>query len=191
MNPSANDLIEVGLRIRDERKNRQLTLETLAKRTDLSKGLLSKIENFRTIPSLPVLASIAQALNVDMGKLVSGIGGSTPAPYTLIKAAERKTIERDQAVGFLYQALGAKQINASVFEAFVLTLSPQSRRKRVSTEGDQFIFIIQGEVDFHLGQECLRLTAGDALFFDGRVPHVPKNPGNTDAILLAVYLLQN
>ena len=60
------NLITVGLQIRQIRKDKNLSLQEIANRTGLSKSLLSKVENFRTIPSLPVLLRISNALNVDM-----------------------------------------------------------------------------------------------------------------------------
>jgi transcriptional regulator with XRE-family HTH domain len=91
-----NDLICIGRRIREARRVRELTLDQIARRTGLSKGLLSKIENFRTIPSLPVLAQIAGSLNLDMGELVKGIGVDVAPPYEVIKSADRKVVERDK-----------------------------------------------------------------------------------------------
>ena len=55
-------LTALGCRIRDLRKQRNMTLQELGEKTHLTAGLLSKIENFRTVPSLPVLAEIARAL---------------------------------------------------------------------------------------------------------------------------------
>jgi transcriptional regulator with XRE-family HTH domain len=185
------DLIQLGLRVREARKARNLTLETLARRIGLTKGLLSKIENFRAIPSLPVLAKIAEGLNVDMSELVKGISGDRAEPYVLVRAGERAAVERDEAVGFLYQALVSRPAGDSVFESFVLTLQPDARRAMISTEGEQFLYILKGRIQFHLGKEALSLDEGDALFFDGRIPHVPKNPTRQPAVLLTVYLVKN
>ena len=59
-----NSLFKIGLNIRQARKKRELTLSDIARHTGLSKGLLSKIENFRTLPSQPVLSAIARSLNL-------------------------------------------------------------------------------------------------------------------------------
>ena len=67
------NLITIGLQIRRIRKDKNLSLQEIANRTGLSKSLMSKVENFRTIPSLPVLLKISDALNVDMAELVKGI----------------------------------------------------------------------------------------------------------------------
>ena len=184
-----NDLILVGLRAREARKARGETLDDLAARTGLSKGLLSKIENFRAIPSLPVLAQLAAALGVDMAELVKGIGAGDGKPYELVKAGARTPVERDDAVGFLYEAMTARATGDMVVQTFTLTVKPGAKRAMVCTEGEQFIYILSGELDFVLGEERLAMRQGDALAFDGRVPHVPENHGGGDASLLAVYVL--
>jgi transcriptional regulator with XRE-family HTH domain len=187
-----NDLIRIGLRIREARKSRHMTLDHLARQAGLSKGLLSKVENFRAIASLPVLAAIARALRVDLGELVRGIGLEEPQPSVLVRAGERTRVERDDAVGFLYQAILTRPIGDTAFEAMVLTLKPKSRRKAVTSDGDQFIFILNGRIEFIYGKETLTLEAGDAFFFDGRIPHVPRNTSTSaSASLLAIYLLRN
>jgi transcriptional regulator with XRE-family HTH domain len=185
-----NNLFMVGYRIREIRKDLSLTLEQLAAKTGLTKGLLSKIENFRTIPSLPVLAQIAQHLNVDMAELVSGISSSPPEKYTLIKASSRMEISPENSVGFIYNALLAKSIDDTLFEVFTLDLLPQAKRNLASTDGDEFIYILEGKIDFILGTERIEMDKGDALFFDGRIPHVSENKGDKKASLIAIYILE-
>lgn len=178
--------------MRELRKQRALTLDVLARRTGLSKGLLSKFENFRAVPSLPVLVRIAQNLNVDASELLRGVGGAASAkPYLLIKANQRTPTERDHAIGFAHEALATRPVGNIVFEAFVLTIGRNARRKMVTTEGEQFVFVLEGRLQFQVGKEPVGLLKGDALFFDGRLPHVPRNTGKSPAVLLAIYLLKN
>ena len=191
MNVTRNDLLQVGLRLRQTRQGRGMTLDELASRCGLSKGLLSKIENFRSVPSLPVLATICEHLNVDMGQIVEGIGQSQPTPYLLVKKTDRQTIEREDAIGFNYEMLTGQTVNDLVFESFVLTIAPGAHRKRVTTEGLQWIMILDGRIDFELGQEHIAMEQGDVLQFDGRIPHVPLNVTEQPACLLALYLINN
>ena len=70
-------LTALGCRIRDLRKQRNMTLQELGEKTHLTAGLLSKIENFRTVPSLPVLAEIARALGIALSGKSRTPGGGT------------------------------------------------------------------------------------------------------------------
>ena len=59
-------LIQISNRIKEIRKKKNITVQELADKADVSKGLISQIENNRTVPSLPVLMSIVRSLNLDL-----------------------------------------------------------------------------------------------------------------------------
>ena len=183
-------MFKIGLRIRQVRRQRELTLADIAQRTGFSKGLLSKIENFRALPSLPVLAGIARSLNIGMESLVKNIGFEEAAPHQLIPADRRVPLKREKARGFNYAALMSQALGDIGFESFVLTLKPGAKRKTVSTDGDEFIFMLKGRIKFVLGKESFILSTGDAFYFDGRAPHVPVNLTKSPAELLVIYLLK-
>ena len=186
-----NELIQIGVALRELRLAQNKTLDDIAEITGLSKSLISKIENFRTIPSLPVLANLCKALKTDMADLVQGIGVKQSAPYTLIPSDQRKRITRDESEGFLYENIFNDNINATLFDSFVLTINPDAKRDAVTTDGMQMVYILQGRIEFHLGDDVLPLAEGDALYFDGRIPHVPVNKTKNNAKLLAIYLLNS
>ena len=184
------DLITIGLQIRRIRKDKNLRLQEIANRTGLSKSLLSKVENFRTIPSLPVLLRISNALNVDMAELVKGINKKHKQSYIIVRKNERKIIERENARGFIYESLViTENKKTSLFESFILTLKKDSKRKPVSTDGNEFLLILKGEIEFEYGKEKILLRNGDSIFFDGRIPHVPRNTSQSEAKILVIYLL--
>ena len=185
-------LMRVGLRIRQLRRQQELTLEDVARDADISRGLLSKIENFRVVPSLPVLLRVARALRIDAGELLKGTGPQNQDEgHVVIRAKERETIERDSSKGFMYESVTCQSLESITFDSFVLTLTPDAQRQPVTTEGEEFVYVLRGEVDFELGGRQIHLSENDAIFFDGRIPHVPRNAGKEEAQLLAVYLLKN
>ena len=92
-------------------------------------------------------------------------------------------------MGFTYHGLVIRSIDDLLFESSLLSVEPAARRRAVSTDGYEFLFMLRGSVDFLLGQETIRLEEGDALFFNGRIPHVPQNQGRVPAQFLAVYLV--
>lgn len=184
------NLITIGLQIRHIRKDKNLSLQEIANRTGLSKSLLSKVENFRTIPSLPVLLRISNALNVDMAELVKGINKNHKQAYIIVRKNEREIIERENARGFTYESLIiAENKKTSLFESFILTLGKDSKRKPVSTDGNEFLFILDGKIEFEYGKKKILLRKGDSIFFNGRIPHVPRNMWQDEAKILVIYLL--
>jgi transcriptional regulator with XRE-family HTH domain len=173
------------------RKEQGLTLKELSEKTKLTAGLLSKIENFRTIPSLPVLVKIATALDVQPSKFLEGIGGSPQQKWLLIKKEERLVVERENNTGFTYEKLLDTDSSGINLQSMIVTILPGATREKVTTEGDQFILILKGDIDFLLEHEKVVLSEGDFLFFDGNIEHVPQNSTNEPAVLLAVYLLKD
>ena len=185
-----NSLFKIGQNIHQARRKRELTLGDIARHTGISKGLLSKIENFRTLPSLPVLAAIARSLNLKLEKLVEGIGVEAKTAGQFVGVADRLPFKREKARGFHYAALIACALGDIGFESVVLTLLPGAKRKPVSTDGHEFIFMLKGKIIFRVGSETIKLSAGDAFYFDGRLPHTPQNSTTSTAELLVIYLLK-
>ena len=179
----------LGIRLREQRKNRRMTLRDLAHRTGLSAGLISKIENFRTIPSLPVLLSIARELRLDPGKLFEGMQEEPERPWLLVRAGSGAKVERESNHGMDYTMLLESGTGASEFQLMLITVAPGAKRKAVSGTAMELLYMLSGELEYHVGDDTIDIRAGDTLFFDGAIPHVPVNSSGADAVLLALYLL--
>ncbi len=183
-------LYKLAKSIKERRSSMGLKLKDLAERAQISKSLLSKIENNRTIPSLPVIMRIAQGLQTNLGDLASGIEIDDVHDYIIVRKTEREIKIKEEAVGFRYESLVTQFIDNLLFEVSILTLKKGAKRKPVSSDGNEFVFILQGSIDFHLGHDKFHLTEGDAIFFDGRIPHVPRNTSKEDTVFLVVYLIE-
>ncbi|MBF0244671.1 MAG: cupin domain-containing protein, partial [Planctomycetes bacterium] len=85
----------------------------------------------------------------------------------------------------------ARALGRDYLEVFLLTLEPGAKRRLSSSDGQQFIFMLAGGIEFRHGEKLYTLEEGDALYFDGRIPHVPLNPGKKNARFLSVYLLSD
>jgi len=180
---------KIGKRIRQIRLENRITLQDVSEKAGVSKGLLSKIENGRTIPSLPVLLQIIKVLNTDASLFFDGIDNDFTSGYLLKKAADYEPVQKEDSEGFHYFSMIAKSFHQFEFQSAVLKLAPGAKRERVSTDGFTFLYLIDGEITYSLDQEKLKMQTGDSLMFDGKIPHVPENTGNSTAILLVVYLL--
>lgn len=179
----------MGGRIRDERSRRGLTVEALACKAGITKGLLSRIENFRAVPSLPVLASVARALDLDLSTLVADVQVRPRQPYLLVRASEAKAVRRESSTGLRYLGLPAAECGGVQFQTFLLKLEPGCRREPCTTDGDEFLYGLRGTVTMTIGDEEIAIHAGDALYFDGRLPHAPGNRGRAIAEMLVAYLI--
>lgn len=181
------NLVELAQRIRNQRLDRRLTLEEVSSRSGLTRSWLSKVENFRITPSLPALGQIASALGVTVAELVVGLDEKP----TLIKVAkdERKVVARDKSRTntAIYESLAHKRPNRSM-DPFLLTIpAGVAREDALTHEGEEFLMVQQGAVDFEFDGEVHSLSKGDCLYFDSHVPHRIINPHKREAIVLCVF----
>lgn len=182
-------LIGIGKKIRAIRKEKDLYASEIAKRANVSNGLISRIENGRTIPSVPVLLSIIHALEIEPSRFFENIAADTFLKFQVIRANEAESFEKeDEAVGFSYQSLFSKEADFIGFEVLLLTLAPNCQREMVQTDAFELKYILKGSCDYRIENETVTLNEGDSLFFDGRLSHVPMNPYSESCVMLAFYL---
>lgn len=181
----------IGLRILELRKAKKMSLRELAKRSGLSAGLLSKIENFRTVPSLSVLVEIATSLDVDMAVLVKNINGETAAPYLLVRAHEGHPEKRDDSKGLVYNYLLSQDLLNYTLRVNEVLISPQTSRKPLSTNALELIYVLEGTVQYGFKEGEVEVSCGDTLYFDGVLAHSVRNTTELPARLLKVYLMRH
>lgn len=181
-------IIGIGQKIRSIRKDKEMYASELAKKANVSNGLISRIENGRTIPSVPVLFQIINALEVEPSYFFQQIGNDSSFKYLVIRADETSPIEKEvEAKGFRYDFIFSKQIKSIGFEVVLLTLEPNCKRDMVETDAYEFKYILSGSCEYIIDGETVKLHAGDAIFFDGKLPHVPRNPNDQPSTMLVIY----
>jgi len=181
-------LLEISKRIKEYRLEKRLTVQELADKSGVSKGLISQIENGRSIPSLPVLFSIIQSLEVALGDFFSNIASSLDEPAVIIrKKSEYESFQKENAIGFFYHRILVKNLFPTTIDIVLFELQKKSHRELVSTDAFEYKYMIKGSVEYEINGNTYVLEEGDSLFFDGRLPHVPRNIGKDTAIMLIVY----
>jgi transcriptional regulator with XRE-family HTH domain len=181
------NLVELAQRIRSCRIDRRMTLEEVAAGTGLTRSWLSKVENFRVTPSLPALAKIAARLNISLAELVQGLDDKPP--LVIVRKGERKAVARDRSKAnkTIYESLAHKRANRSM-DPFLLTVPPGAARKAaLAHEGEEFLMVQSGEIDFEYDGERHSLREGDSLYFDGNIPHRLINNSKRAATVLCVF----
>jgi transcriptional regulator with XRE-family HTH domain len=158
--------------VRALRKLRGLTLNSLAQETGFTKGYLSRIELSQKIPPIGSLATIARALNVDLAYFFQDQTTPLRRSWCVVRASEKRPVVRGgTAFGYDYASL-AYNLEHQHMEPFLFRF-PANLEKHVYFEhdGEEFIYILKGSVEFKIGDETLVLHAGDSLYFDARIPH--------------------
>ena len=185
----------VGKRIQGIRESKNLSIEEISERSGLSAEQIQSIENDQYLPSLGPLIKIARALGVRLGTFLDDNDDLGPV---VCRAADR---ERDRSISFsndatearqnmIYHSL-AKQKAGRHMEPFVIDVQPSEDKdfKLSAHEGEEFIYVMSGEVEIAYGKETYSLQEGDSIFYDSIVKHhVHGAPGKSAKILAVVYI---
>ncbi|UKJ08179.1 helix-turn-helix domain-containing protein [Solitalea lacus] len=185
-------LIQISTKIRDYRKERGMTLQELADKANVSKGLISQIENNRTIPSLMVLLDIVSALEVDLNQFFKGIGQNNNTSLILVKRKnEYEAFEKELAKGFFYKRIFTKSLKNTTVDIVLLELSKDAQRQMVETEAFEYKYILKGKVEYVFPDQVIELNEGDSMLFNGRISHNPRTISDESALMLIVYFFEN
>ena len=166
----------IGHEVRTLRKALGITGSDLATATGISLGMLSKIENGNTSPSLTTLQALAQALGVPVTTFFRRFEEVRNA--TFVKAGEGVEMERrGTRAGHQYNLLGHIGQNASgvAVEPYLITLTADSDVfPTFQHEGLEFLHMLEGAVRYRHGDKLYLMEPGDSLFFDADAPHGPE-----------------
>ncbi|GAA5040009.1 XRE family transcriptional regulator [Marivirga lumbricoides] len=181
-------IVGIGKRIREIRKEKGLTISTVAKNAEVSNGLISRIENGRTIPSLPVLLNIISAIETEVASFFNSLPQQGKTAFIVSRKAEYSVIQKEvDAKGFQYKSIFGKSLSSIAFEAVLLEIQPGSERGKVETDAYEFKYILSGSCIYNIRDEEVTLNEGDSIFFDGRIPHVPINRADVPTCMLVIY----
>lgn len=166
----------IGREVRNFRRQQGMTVADLAQATGLSIGMLSKIENGNTSPSLTTLQVLSHAFSVPVTAFFASYEERRDAQH--VKAGEHVEIERrGTRAGHQYNLLGHIGSNASgvVVEPYIITLTTESDTfPTFQHEGLELLYMLEGEVDYRHGDTIYPLKPGDSLFFDADARHGPE-----------------
>jgi len=184
-------LIQISNRIKDRRREKNITVQELASRANVSKGLISQIENSRTVPSLIVLIDIIKSLEIDLNVFFKDIKyNGRNFPLLIRRKEDYEHFEKEDAAGFSYQRIFTQTIKKSTVDVVILELEPNAQRPQIQTDAFEYKYILNGAIDYHFGDEVYHLKQGDSMLFDGRMPHTPKNSGKDKASMLVIYFFE-
>lgn len=167
--------VAIGREIRALRQQHGLTATDLARAAGVSPGMLSKIENGLTSPSLTTLQAVAGALGVPLTQFLRRY--EEPHPAIHVKAGEGVEMSRQGTrAGHQYNLLGhiGPVAGGVMVEPYLITLTDASDTfPTFQHEGAELIYMLEGCVEYRHGEASYRLEPGDSLFFDADAPHGP------------------
>jgi transcriptional regulator with XRE-family HTH domain len=163
----------IARNVRQLRLQHGLSVGDMADRIGISKAMLSKIENAQTSCSLATLARLAEGFNVPVTSLFRG--ADTERPASFVKAGAGIPIVRNGTqVGHEYQLLGTLRGEHKRLECLMVTLTAKSEVYPLFQHpGTEFIYMLEGVMDYGHSRSVYRLHAGDSLQLDGEGAHGP------------------
>jgi transcriptional regulator with XRE-family HTH domain len=170
----------VGAQIRRRRRDRNLTLSSVAELTGLNVGYLSQVENDKSSPSLETLAALADALDVPIAWFLLG---QSVAPR-VVRAAERPRRRLVKGGGTMSQVDGGVARDIAIFEGEM----PVGFRTGLHAHpGDEHHLVLSGRVRITQGDSTIEAGPGDYVLLDGTLPHDAEAIGGEPARLVIVY----
>lgn len=187
--------LQIGLTIRALRREQRLTLQDLSDKTELSKPLLSQIENEQVIPPLATLLRIAKALNVPLQTFFEEKDNNHKCLVVRAGHGDRQARlsnlnEPPQPYSYHSLAFGKKHKH---MEPFLVEFAPRQndRPQPVVHPGEEFFYILEGSVELIHGDECYTLNVGDSVYWDSNEPHCLRALGDSIARGIAVLYPRN
>jgi transcriptional regulator with XRE-family HTH domain len=180
--------VAIGRAVRAFRRQKGMTVADLSRQTGLSIGMLSKIENGITSPSLTTLQTLAHALSVPITAFFRRYEERREVMH--VKAGQHVEMERaGTRAGHQYNLLGHIGVNASgvIVEPYMITLSETSDVfPTFQHDGIELLYMLEGEVEYRHGDQTFLMQPGDSLFFDADSPHGPEKLNVLPARFLSI-----
>ena len=167
---------EIGKRLKALREKKGLSVEELALRATLPAADLEAVERGTRAPSVGELINVAQVLDVSPGQFFESDARSRR--IEVVRATERWRVEREPSEGgtalsYSYEALSFR-LSDRIMQPFLIEvrLHPGETAQPSHHEGEEFLYVLEGELELEVGGEKHRLAAGDSAYYDSHLLHV-------------------
>jgi DNA-binding XRE family transcriptional regulator/mannose-6-phosphate isomerase-like protein (cupin superfamily) len=170
------DSESLGKRLKALRTEQGITLAQLGGMVGLSASYLSQIERNKAQPSLATLSSVAETLGVELRSFFEH-----PQPVWTV-------VRKGAGVGFgdkkaHFELLSSAAVRGRI-EPCRVTCRPAMRTERGSHSGEEFLFILEGQLEIGVGEEAFTLEAGDSIHYQASQPHYWLNQTGKDCSLI-------
>jgi transcriptional regulator with XRE-family HTH domain len=162
------DQVAIGVHIKKIRMQQKRTQQEIADYCGFTKSHLSKIEKGKVMPSIGVLAKIADSLNTKISFLLDEEQHKTVS-HDAGDQIQRQMIRTSK--GYSIYPFASSQEDKVMQPFYFETHKSEHQLHKTTHEGEEFIYILEGEMILKVGSEEYHLVAGDGLYFDARFEH--------------------
>src|SRR5712671_2056502 len=176
--PGDGSAVAIGAHLRQLRSKRRLSLAQVAKTVGISVGFLSALERSQMSGSVGTLRKLARFYKTNILDFFEATEGSSRQ----VRPDQRKVLEAGPGVRMELLAWGN-----TVMEPHLFRVAPQAESgDSYAHEGEEFLYVLRGELAITLHGEQYRLRQGDSFYFESATPHHWKNPGRAETWVLWV-----
>jgi transcriptional regulator with XRE-family HTH domain len=179
----------VGEKVATVRESLGLSREQLAERSECEVLVIERIEAGEVVPSLAPLIKISRALGVRLGTFLDDdvlIGPVVTRAEEAAEVARLKSLETGVGAGTLEFFSLAAGKTARHMDPFLIDVHPGEDESLSSHEGEEFLYVLSGELEVAYGKDLHILAAGDSIYYDSIVPHQVRAAGGAPARILGV-----
>lgn len=187
--------LNLGRKIKTLRQRKGLSLQQMADKTILSAPLLSQIESEVAAPPVATLLKISKALNVNIGYFFQEEESGKRA--VIVRKNERKQVfrrihEDPSKVGYYYESLAYPKADKHM-EPFQVQFEVKKKEDLIffNHKGEEFVFVLEGQIEFNYEDETFILEPGDSLYFDSSFPHAFRAVGKKNALAIDVIYAED
>jgi transcriptional regulator with XRE-family HTH domain len=177
--------MKIGKRIRQLRKERDMTLEELSEKSGVALATLSRMENDKMTGTLESHTSICKALNTSIAELYKELEEELKTVDAVPKKS--RTEHFVHARKAKYELLVSKALDKKI-RPLLMKIGPggATQKEQNKTGVEKFIYLINGAIEAAIGDTTYSLKRGDSLYFDASLPHAFKNNTKTEAEAVCV-----
>jgi len=182
--------LNLGQKIKNLRQKKGLSLQQVAEKASLSEPVLMQIEGEVVAPPVATLLKIARAMNVNIGYFFQEQDAEKRAvvvPKSDRKRVFRRIHEDPSKVGYYYESLAYPKADKHM-EPFHVTFEVKGKEDLIflTHKGEEFIYVLDGQLEFNYENEIYSLSPGDSLYFDSTLPHAFRAVGKKQATAIDV-----
>ncbi|TGC08756.1 helix-turn-helix domain-containing protein [Methanolobus halotolerans] len=182
----------IGNKIRQLRESHDMSVEKLAETSNTNTELIEQLENGALVPSLTPLLQIARALGVRLGTFLDDLPHDAPV---VVKSGRSESVlhfsgncDKCDTSTLEFFSLAANKADRHMEPFLIDVHPPKSEEEKLSShEGEEFIYVLKGEVEIIYGKERYNLVTGDSIYYDSVVPHHVHAKDSDAQILAIVY----
>jgi len=181
--------LDIGSQVKQLRTMRDLTLQDLSGMTGLSKPNLSQIENNQVTPPIATLLKISVALGVGIGYFFKE--AHQDSSIVVVRKEDRYGVVKGphiSRIGYQYEPLAYPRIDKNM-EPFIVEMEERPADSIVynNHRGEEFLYVLEGILEFHSENTVVKLKEGDSIYFDSFIPHGYRGIGGPAKTLVVIY----